>query len=82
MLITEHVALKVGQEEGALHPQSQLEPWSQIKRLLVADGGNMALARQHKVILKYIQTPNMCFMHVCMLAQPNVIFDSSVNILE
>ncbi len=25
MLITEHVALKVGQEEGDLHPQSQLE---------------------------------------------------------
>lgn len=47
MLITEHVSLKVGQEEGHLHPQSQLEPWSQIKRLLVADSGNMALARQH-----------------------------------
>lgn len=47
MLITKHVALKVSQEEGDLHPQSQLEPWSQIKHLLVADGGNMALARQH-----------------------------------
>ena len=46
MLITEHVALKVGQEEGDLYPQSQLEPWSQIKRRLVADGGNMASARQ------------------------------------
>lgn len=44
MLITKHGALKVGQEEGDLHPQSQLEPWSEIKRLLVADGGNMASA--------------------------------------
>lgn len=47
MLITEHVALKVGQEEGDLHPQSQLEAWRQIKHLLVADSGNMALACQH-----------------------------------
>lgn len=46
MLITKHGALKVGQEEEDLHPQSQLEPWSEIKRLLVVEGGNMALAHQ------------------------------------
>lgn len=38
MLITKHVAVKVSQEERDLHLQSQLEPWSQIKSLLVADG--------------------------------------------
>lgn len=47
VLITESVALKVGQEEGDLHPQSQLEAWSQIKDLLAADSGNMASVRQH-----------------------------------
>ena len=48
MLITEHVALKVGQEEGDLYPQSQLERWSQIKRRLVADGGDMASVASFK----------------------------------
>lgn len=44
MLIAKHVALKVGQGEGDLHPQSQLDPWSQIKRWMLTDGGNMALS--------------------------------------
>lgn len=38
MLIIKHVAVKVSQEDGDLHLQSQLEPWSLIKRFLVSDG--------------------------------------------
>lgn len=75
-LIIKYVALKVGQEDD-LHPQSQLEPWSQIKRLLGCRRrrhglGLPALTRsQIHTNKRYVLA---CIMSVqfCVLAQTNV----------
>lgn len=80
MLITEHVALKVGQQEGDLHPQSQLEPWRQIKRFTGCRRWKHGLrlpALSHSQIhinMQYELVCIMCIIHLYyfVLAQLNV----------
>lgn len=70
MLIIKHVAVKVSQEDGDLHLQSQLEPWSLIKRFLVSDGKpwpQLAIIKpRHSPCLADAQC-----MHAGLCASPN-----------
>lgn len=68
-LIIKSAALKVGQEDGDLGVQSQLEPWSPIKCLVIAGSQAMAsVCRHHSHPLIHTATNYVLFVMIIHVA--------------